>query len=226
MSQDMTIVYYTANAIPEKFHEFTKTILQVSAEGTPIVSVSKKPMDLGTNIVVDSPRSTINIYRQALIGAKAAKTKYIAMAEDDALYPPDHFKHRPSDDAFAYNMSQWGLYTWVEPAMYSHKGRHVLYSMVCNRELFIETMEARFEKYPVDEEIVLKNWGEPGKYERHLGLPEVKMETFNTGHAIVVFSHETALAYGHLGKRKKLGNLRCFDIPYWGKAEELKKRYE
>ena len=224
---DITICYYTANVIPEAFHRATIEKLLESANGIPIVSVSHKPMELGTNIVVDWKRHHISIYRQALLAAKTATTKYIAMAEDDALYPPDHFTgHRPADDTFAYNFNQWGIYTWVTPPIYSHKGRRNLYSLVCNRELFIRAMEERFALYPDIDKIPIKYWAEPGKYENQLGVPEHKSESFNTGNPIVVFSHETALAYAGLGSRKRLGDLRAYDIPYWGKASDIIKMYK
>ena len=228
MNQDMTIVYYTANVIPDHFMEFTKSELIKSAKlagDLPIVSVSHKPMDLGENIVVDLERHTVNIYKQVLIGAKAAKTKYVVMAEDDALYSPDHFMHRPTDGVFAYNFTAWGIYTWVKPAVYSHKARHVMWAMMCERQLLIDALELRFAKYPDIHEVPLRSWSEPGKYERHLGLPELKMEDFYTVNPIIVFSHETAIAYDNLGKRKRLGVLRAYDIPYWGKAEDLLKQY-
>jgi hypothetical protein len=223
--QDITICYYTANVIPEHFHKETIRNLKYSAPNIPIVSVSHKPMDLGTNIVVDWERHHINIYRQALLAAKVAKTKYIAMVEDDALYPPDHFTYRPPDDTFAYNFSQWGIYTWVHPAIFSHKGRRNLYSLVCNRELFIKAMEERFTKYPDMYKVNIKNWAEPGKYEEHLGVTEQKSMAFATGNPIVVFSHETALAYAGLGNRKRLGDLRAYRIPYWGEAEDILALY-
>lgn len=222
---DITIVYYTANTISDHFAWCTLKYLQQAIGDTPIISVSQKPMKLGRNIVVPTHRSHVNIYRQALIGAKEAKTKYIALAEDDVLYSPEHFKHRPSPGKFAYNIGCWSLYTWTEP-MYSFKDRRNLNALICERDLFIEAMEERFAKWPDEDKIPIQNWAEPGKYESHLGVTVRESETFFTNPPNIVFSHETELSYAGLGQRKKLGNLRAYDIPYWGSASRIRSFYE
>jgi hypothetical protein len=55
------------------------------------------------------------IYRQVLEGAKQASTDYVAVAEDDVLYSPEHFKFRPKPGHWGYNMNPWSIYTWGEP---------------------------------------------------------------------------------------------------------------
>ncbi len=171
---DLTIVYYTANVISDWFATNTQEAL-MEAIGTriPIVIVSHKPMMWGThNIIVDFERSHFNIYRQALIGAKKAQTKYIALCEDDVLYSPEHFKYRSSPGKFAYNLGAWSIFTWSDPPMFTHKGtvRRNLNSLICERDLFIEAMEERFAKYPNPDDSIKDIWAEPGKYERQLGV--------------------------------------------------------
>ena len=135
---NLTILYYTANCIKPEFFENTKKALLEAAGDIPIISISFKPMDLGTNICVgDLGQSDFNIYRQVLIGAKAATTKYVAMAEDDTLYHKSHFAYRSQDDSFAYNMNKWSLFTWSIPPIFSNRGRRTLNAMVCNRELLM-----------------------------------------------------------------------------------------
>lgn len=222
---DLTIVYYTANEISDHFAMNTRfQLLRAAGYDAKIISVSKQPMNLGKNIVVDSPRSHINIYRQALIGAKGAKTKYIALCEDDVLYSPKHFDYRPSPGKFAYNYGYWNIYTW-KPELYSWKGRKNLGQLICERDLFIEAMEERFAAHPDDSKIDLGVWAEPGKYERQLGVTIRETEEFYTNPPNIAFSHESALSFAGLGTRKRLGELRATDLPYWGKAEELAKIY-
>lgn len=225
---DLTIIYYTANVIPEKFAQKTRARLIESANGYPIISVSHKPIDLGKNIVVDLNRSHFNIYRQALIGAKSADTQYIALAEDDILYSPDHFKYRPLEGIFAYDLSVWSIYTWVKPPLFSYKDRRNLSMLVCEKDIFIEAMEERFAKYITDHELERKKhiWAEPGKYERQLGVMVRSSEEFYSTIPNIAFSHETALSYDGLGQRKKIGHMRSYDIPFWGKASDIIKLYE
>ena len=224
---DLTVVYYTANTIPEHFAKHTQKQLLLAIGNLPLIVVSKKPMDLGElseNIVCDTPRSHVNIYKQAFIGVEAAQTKYIALAEDDILYSPEHFKFRPKPGKFAYNLSYWGIYTWTEP-VFSFKGRKNLWSLICERELFLEAMTERFMKYPNDADIDPNIFGEPGKYENKLGVTPRETEDFWTHPANIMFSHESAISFEGLGKRKALGKLRATALPYWGRAEVIQGMY-
>lgn len=231
-TSDLTIVYYTANEIPPSFGTAVRNQLfdSVKNRHMPVVCVSKKPVDdiFGfNNIISPHDRSHISIYRDALLGAKAAKTKYIALCEDDVLYSPEHFKYRPSEGKFAYNLGHWNIHTWGD-VMFTHKGtnRSNLHGLICERALFIAAMEERFEKFPDAGEELNKVWAEPGKYEGHLGVTQRSTEVFYTNPPNIVFIHQTALAFGNLGTRKKVGEFRATEIPYWGKAKDIRRLYE
>ncbi len=226
MNNDITIIYYTANAISDYFYQNTKKYLLEAAGDIPIISVSQKPIDLGKNICVgDIGWSDYNIYRQAMIGAKEAKTKYIAMAEDDTLYSADHFTFRPSEGKFAYNMNKWSIFTWSRPQIFSNRGRMTFNAMIGNRELFIEAIEERFRKYPKDELIPYKFWGEPGRYEKYLGVTVRETEQFRSQIPIIMFSHPESLNYRKQGTRKKLGQDKAYILPGWGEAKDIAKLY-
>lgn len=193
-----------------------------------LISVSKKPIDFGSNIVLNIPPHHINIYRAALTGIKAAKTKYIAIAEDDTLYSPEHFKCRPKTRAFAYNLSCWGFYTWIKPPIFSHRflGRRNHSMLICERDLYIEAMEERFAKYPTNDMVNVNDWAEPGKYEGNLKLTQQPFETFYTNPPNIMFSHDEGLSHLTLGHKKRLGELRALELPYWGKASDIMSLYE
>lgn len=220
---DLTVVYYTANVIPDNFAKKVRQTLRDATDDY-IIAVSKKPIAFGENIVVDTPRSHISIYRDALTGVKAAKTKYIALAEDDVLYSPEHFKYRPTDGVFAYNLGTWNVHTWGDK-MFHHKpsGRRCMHSLICERDLFIEAMEERFARHPEGTDPSI--WGEPGKYEQHLRVTVRPTEVFYSNPPNIIFIHETALGFGHLGKRKRVGEFRAIEVPWWGRAEEIIKEY-
>lgn len=230
MQSDLTIVLYTANVVPTAFASKTYTQLLKAAQNLPIIVVSKIPMPVDEqNIVVDTTRSHFNIYRDALTGVKAARTKYVSLVEDDCLYSPEHFKQRPSSGKFAYNLGAWSVFTWGEP-VFTHKGkvRRNLNSLICERELFIEAMEERFNKHPdpENERWTYKIWGEPSKYEKQLGVTIREAEEFYTNPPNIIFSHHNELSYSGLGERKRLGEFRAFELPYWGRAEEMLKLYQ
>ncbi len=226
MRDDLTIVYYTANVISDYFAENIRRNLVEVSRGLPIISVSKVPIDFGDNFLSATKRSYLSIYDDALQGANEAKTKYIVLCEDDVLYSPDHFKHVPRPGHFAYNLAVWMLFTWGTP-MLSHKsgGRRTLCNLICERDLFIEAMEERFRKYPFSDRVDLSHWSEPGKYEQQLGVTVRETETFYSNIPNIVYSHEYALAFANLGMRKKLGEMRALEVPYWGTPEELMEKY-
>lgn len=225
MNNDLTVIYLTANIISAKFGSNMRSYLKKAIGQAPLISVSKSPMDFGQNIHFASPRSHINIYREALAGVKLAKTKYIAITEDDTLYSDKHFSNRPKSGKFGYNAACWSIYTWSQPPIYSYSGRRNHNVLICERDLYIEAMEERFAKWPDDSKIDIDVWAEPGKYERHLGVTIRETETFYSDPSCIMFSHPEGLSHHTLGFRKRLAPIRAYDIPYWGKAEEIIKLY-
>jgi hypothetical protein len=102
---DTTVVYYTSNREKPEFERRIIETLIENSGGLPIISVSHKPMDLGTNICVgDVGVSNYNAFRQMQIGAQAAKTEFVCTAESDYLYPPDYFRVRTAGTEMFYTV--------------------------------------------------------------------------------------------------------------------------
>ena len=224
---DLTVIYYTANFAHEEFTNATRKQLLKSIGDTKLISVSQKPMDFGENICVgDIGRSQVNIYKQVLVGARAAKTKYVALCEDDCLYTPTHFTTmRPDDDQFAYNDNRWGLYTWTVPPIFSIKHRIVLSQCIAPRDLLIECAEERFTRFPNEKKIPLYHFAEFGKYEHHMGITVRKVVLFSSAEPTIMFSHPEAIGFSGLGARKKHGDEKVAELPYWGSAEKILNEY-
>jgi hypothetical protein len=227
---NLTILYLTANEIPHSWAKRQIKILLKAAGDYPIISLSRKPMKLGTNILDVEEKNYLNIYRQMLIGAKHATTPYVAVAEDDVLYHKEHFIfHRPRLDTFAYDMSRWSLYLW-KPNLYSMKARRSNCTLIAPRELLIEALEERFDKYPTMEAYGdrQKFIGEVGRnlYEKHLGLTQWNNEDVRCHVPCIQFNHWNGTDYKVNGDRKRLGELKAYNIPYWGEASKLAKLYE
>ena len=227
MSAELTVIYYTANLINDRFAQNVRRELSRAIGELPLISLSKKPINFGQNIVDELPeRSITNVYKALLNGAKTAKTKYIALAEDDTLYPDEHFQaYLPGKDTFAYNMTRWNIYTWSKPPFFSLQPRRILASLIAPRELFIEAIEERFAKHP--QRIPEKWMGEPGrgKYEGRLGVTMRNSEEFFTYNPLVVFSHPESMGYQTTGPRKRAGKIRATAIPYWGTSEHVRAMY-
>lgn len=222
--KDITIIYLTLNKLPQEWMKYQQETLLNVVGDTKIISVSRLPMDLGINILQTEKPSASNVYRQMLRVCKMTDTEFIGMAEDDTLYVKQHFEHRPKPDVFAYNLCHWSIFTWGTPT-YSWRNRRVNYSLVANRESVIKALEERFNKYP--EGTPEKHTGEIGRnmLERNLGLTQWKAVDFYTHLPIININHALGLDDLAITQRKRLGNLRAFDIPFWGRADELIKKF-
>lgn len=242
---DITIVYYTSNYLETKnpkFVEKTREQLLKAAGDRPIIVVSQKPTKIGNSVNVcvgDIGRSHLNIYRQILEGAKAAKTDYVAMAEDDILYSYEHYHPELyikdefiQPDILLYDMAKVSLFTWTKPPMFSFRTkRKVVNQLIAPRKLLIELLEERFRRVDYlklhgwPEEKIIKYWGDPGRYEHLLGVTPRKSYEFYSWVPSVVFSHEHAFGYLYQGKKKKIGDLRIIELADWGKASDILKLF-
>lgn len=223
---DLTIIYLTASELKESFAEYARETLLKAIGDKPLISVSRKPLNFGTNLIDDGKRCTDNIYRQMLRAAKIADTKYVAIAEDDCLYHKDHFDfYRPGQDTFAYDQNRFALFTWGPPT-YSWRNRRSNCSLIAPRQLLIDSLEERFAKYPdgIPEKLV----GElgRGRVERNLGVIERKSIDQFAEVSIIQFNHDNASEERQIRHRKSLGQIKAYDLYYWGKADDLIKHYE
>jgi hypothetical protein len=234
-ANDTTIVYYTDNSLDEGFMIWVQFELIKAAQGKPIISVSQQPLEFGKNICVgDIGRSHHSLFTQALIGAKAATTKYIALAEHDCLYTPEHFNWIPLDDEhFFYNINQW--YVQYKTGEYSHQRRKCMSGLICNRELFIRAVEEKIRMLETGFEI---RKGQPGACEpgvcddrtafvearerwyldqcdkepsyKDVGKEQFKAVAFSTHYPNLDIRHNGNFSGGRRGKEKTM------ELPYWG----------
>jgi hypothetical protein len=221
---DLTIIYLTASVIPDEWAKFQRETLLKAVGDTKIISVSRKPLDFGINLLDDGVKSTDNIYRQMLRVAKMADTKYIAVAEDDTLYHEYHFKHRPADDTFSYDKNRLTLFTWGEP-IYHWRNRLSNCSLIAPRELLIEALEERFAKWPEMPERLVGELGR-GMVERNLGVKVQKCEEYFSNISVIQFNHDYGSEDRQKTHRKSYGPIRAYDIPFWGRAEDLIKHFK
>lgn len=245
---DLTIVYYTSNYLEEHnpyFLRNTEHQLLKAAGDLPIIVVSQEGISLNSILWERSKnpateycmgnigRSHLNIYRQILKGAQLAKTKYVALAEDDIFYSYEHFHtYVPRRHKFAYDMSKLSIFTWTDPPLYSFRTkRAVINQLICHRDLLIEALEERFKQAEKlrsmgwEEEEILRRWGDFGRYEEQLGVTVREREEFYSGVPSIVFTHEHAYGYLNHGKRKRLGDIKIVEVPVWGRAEDMLKLF-
>lgn len=222
--KDITCIFLTVNKVPEKWAEYQMKTLKEAIEDSPLITVSREPME-GVNLIQTGEINASNIYRQMLRAAKIAATPFVAIAEDDSLYPKEHFAFRPKKNEFAYNMSRWATLMWGKP-MYFWRNRISNLTLIAPRELLIKCLEERFAKYPNGTPEYAT--GELGKerVERRLGLPHYNFVQFYTIDPIVNFNHEFSIDPYEKKRVKRPSNLRAFDIPKWGRVDQLIKNFQ
>jgi hypothetical protein len=90
--------------------------------------------------------------------------------------------------------------------------------MVAPRELAISSLEERFERYPEN------NLGELGK-EKGTKIDRKKSMIFYSNTAMIYLSHKGGLDPLESSRRKAMGKVQAYRIPYWGEAEEIVKKF-
>lgn len=220
--QDLSVLFLTLNRLPKRFADFQFETLKKAAGQAPILAISREPMPCDYLLDTDKP-GYLNIYRQMLRGAKELKTDYVAIAEDDCLYPADHFQIR--GPGFVYNQHRWALFTW-DPQMYSWRNRFSNATLIAPRSLMIQALEERFTKWG-------DNWppnliGELGRkmVEKGLGVTHYPADTKWSKIAVIQFNHQYAHEERQRRARKAFGNIRATEIPFWGKSIDLVKKYD
>lgn len=231
--KDLTILYYTANEEPEYFLKNTQEQLLKAVGDTPIISVSFKPTIVGNNcqniVVGEGNRSNFKLYYQILLAVREAKTEFVATGEDDLLYSKEHFEYRPEGDIFAYDINKWSIFSWTKPPIFSYRPRKLMSSLIVRRDALLKTLTERYTKYPIFEEIpenIYKYyWGEPGRFEDHLGITKLKTEEYMGAVPNIMFSTKEALGYLHLGSRKAHSLIQKTVVEPWGSAESVLSLY-
>jgi hypothetical protein len=216
---DLTVVYYTSNQESPDFEANVRKHLKQSATGIPIISVSQRPIDLGTNICVgDVGVSSHNAWRQLQIGAMEAKTRWVCTAEADFLYPRSYFEFCPPEDDVAYLAAP--LYVLFHQRgrakVYAEKPRLSEAAMVIGRDCLVDAVETTLTGYGM--------WGlgsANGETFPYLLNVVGKRARFVLDAPVVTFKTDRNM------HRRTPHNTRSYarELPYWGNSRELIRRF-
>jgi hypothetical protein len=184
-------------------------------------------MDLGKNIIDIEPKSYWNIYMQLLKGAIYVNTPYIAIAEDDVLYTPAHFNEfRPRKDQFSYNRARWSLFTWDKEPFYCLRQRVSNCALIAPTDYLIDALEERKKRWPDSPPSRLVGELGRSKVDRWLQVSIRNCIEWYSFGPIVHLNHPSGTDTTQQFKRKRHGQLRAYDIPYWGKAKDIVNIYD
>lgn len=207
---NLTVIYYTANAEEPRFEQHIIDNLVTQSSNLPIISVSRKPIELGTNICIgEQPICYSNSWKQLLLGLKEAKTEFCIAAESDCLYPADYFNFIPpeTDKFYVYG----NVYCfWDNRRKFWRKPR-CEGAQMCGREFWIERLERMLGGdtgwEPMDNPnlMVTKIYSDYGSW---TGLPVI---TFKTS--------------GNISRKTSMSKVPPLtELPYWGTADNIYER--
>jgi hypothetical protein len=102
------LVYYSDSRLDVRIAAPVRQQLALCINGSPLVSVTLKPLDFGQNIVLPLIRGRLTMFRQILAGLEALDAHIAFLVEHDVLYHPSHFRFEPANqEIFYYNQNTW-----------------------------------------------------------------------------------------------------------------------
>jgi hypothetical protein len=211
-----TIIYYTSNREKPDFEERVKENLIKVSGGLPIISISQKPINLGTNICVgDVGASGFNMFRQVHIGCMMATTDLVISVESDCLYPPDYFTFTPEKLDVCYRDSN--LYVMPDARdFFFYKKEGATHAQVVGRKYYISVLDKLFEGAP-EWSVSEKNFPK----ERHKKEDVFDhIEYFRTENPVFQIKTHRGMRYFTHSDRTPIES-----IPYWGNGKAVREFY-
>jgi len=218
---EKTIIYYTHNRENSCFENKIMDNIKAKAGDIPIISVSQKPIDMGRNICVgDVGLSYLNEWRQILIGAKEANSKFLIFCESDVLYPKEYFQFMPpSDGIWRYDNVWMCFYGKGQPRSFRRK-KYTEGAQICSRNYVIDRIEEQLLGQPLwyDGREYIKDNGK-----KRLTLRKMPFEFFHGNTPLISFKTGN-------GVRASTGVMkgreyRKMSLPGIGSANDLRRMY-
>lgn len=167
------ICYYTENQCPQPIFSAVQKQLLRCANGNQLVSVSLKPIEFGDNVVLGLQKSYLTMFQQILAGLSLLDTDFVALAEHDVLYAPEHFQFRPPRrDVYYYNQNVWTVSARTGETLFRY--RNSTSQLIADRCLLIDHYRERIARTE-KEGFSFRNGFEPGtRSTRHSGYDDFK----------------------------------------------------
>lgn len=208
----LTVIHITANREPEAFASKIQSKLLEVIGDNPLISVSQKPIDLGHNICVGEVGSSYqNALLQMQIGAQAAQTEYVAIAEADQLYPPGYFDFKPDgQDVYLYK-NLWLLRYWDKHFFYRKEYGDWL--TIVKKDYLLERLALKLQYRTWGSDLKLGSIFIKRQWTYFDGLPVISMKTTN----------QTTRKSGWMDKgsgwTEETRPRR--ELPHWGRAADV-----
>lgn len=218
---DITIIYCSSNKEKPEFEQRIRDNILKYCGDIPIVSVTQKPIDFGTNICVgeDVGVSGFNFFRQSLIACQNAKTPFVLSCEADCLYPPDYFKFIPPRLDKCYRNSN--LYVMPQHrALFWKKEEGATHAQIVGREFYIQRLEHLFEGEPMWD-ATQKNFPKEKFHNKKEDVFRLEQkESYETENPVVQI--KTSQSMRHYTNSDRQDRT---ELPFWGTAQDFRKKY-
>ena len=219
------IIYYTRNKVNIKIgHQARKYIKKA---GLPVVSVSTKKMDFGTNFQLSTDGSFLEYFKKILIGLELIDTDIVFFCEDDVLYHSSHFDFTPpKKDVYYYNDNWWRLRTSDGHAV--TYDTHVAATLCGYRKLLLDHYRKVVDKLVKEgysNKLALKIGFEPGTHNRKERVDDYKAEGFRSKHPCIDIRHGNNITKSRWKQSEFRSQRSCQgwketkNIPGWDKKE-------
>lgn len=241
---DKTVIYLTDNQLDPRIAELCRKNILASIGDLPLVSVSQSPLDFGTNICVGPiGRSSLTLNIQMQRALELVDTEFVAIAEHDCLYTPEHFEFTPPDEHFWYNTNVW----LMQYAPNNHpelvgtfsifKNRKANSQLICSTESQIRATSDRIEmmgdpawvrRYPTGRigEAGAMDYKHAMKLSRGASIAHIrpKLADYVTKYIGKTWSSELPnidIRHDNNFTKNRWGNSQRYELPYWGTMEDV-----
>ncbi len=220
-------LYYTDNRLDNKIDNAVRSQVIKCAKAcgaVEIISVSLKPIDFGTNVVLPLERGYLTMFKQQFAGIEAATADVLFMVEHDILYNPSHFSYiPPREDVFYYNQNRWHVDAKSGHALFYHA--ESVSQMCAYRKLLLEHYRTRVER--VEREGFTRRLGfEPGNHPFPRGVDFYTRDVYWSDIPNIDIRHSYNLTWSRW-KKEQFRNQRTLyawteadEVPGWGRTKD------
>ena len=221
MNKEVSIIYASSNKELPEFEQRIRDNIIEHCGDIPIISVTQKPIDFGTNICVgeDVGVSGFNFFRQSLIACQAAKTRFVLSCEADTLYPPDYFQWVPDRDDKCYRndnvyvMGQHRKYFFKKPGGATH-------GQIVNREFYIKTLEKWFEGEPKWDATQFNFPKEKSRMKCEDVFWKTEIEYYHTENPVIQIKTSQSMRNYTSAIREPI-----YELPFWGSGKDFRAKF-
>lgn len=231
-------IYYTDNGLDLKMLKVCQKQLRKAFDGD-IVSVSLRPINFGTNYVLENRvRSYPTMTTQILMALEKSTADVVFFCEHDVLYHPSHFDFRPTKKrVYYYNNHNW-RWRWETDVAITYDQLHSLSGLCCFRKTAIKHYKLRMKKIEeleMDENRAREpRWArrfgyEPGtKPKRRGGITNETFETWKSKYPNIDIRHRRTFSHPKTFRREfkhlpsDFTEVNVYDIPGWNLKEMFK----